>query len=363
MESISLSEEERKALIRKMKRETKPSRRLRMHIVLLASEGLSPTQIARTLYCSRTTVYAVVRRFLAEGEAAFADRKKRGPRPKLTEEDRGCLKKWVEEARPWEHGWVRTRWSCRLLMLQLFRERGVIVSRETVRRALHRLGFVWRRVRPVPPPPDPDEKRQRLWTILELLRELARGEGAFFQDETKLELNPRVGFAWMRKGKQQELPTPGTNRKVWISGALHAGTGRLHWVVGPHKSSDLFLELLQELRSRYRCYRSLHLILDNDGSHRSRRVQEYLDGCGGRIRLHFLPARCPEANPMEGVWWGLHEAVSRNHCCPELEELLGWAERYLGGREPRPPRLGRVYREWESSSTESTGVHLSCAPI
>jgi len=78
-----------------MKRETKPSRRLRMHIVLLASEGLSPTRIARVLYCSRTTVYAVVRRFLAEGEAAFADRKKRGPRPKLTEEDRGQLSEEV----------------------------------------------------------------------------------------------------------------------------------------------------------------------------------------------------------------------------------------------------------------------------
>ena len=92
-------------------------------------------------------------------------------------------------------------------------------------------------------------------------------------------------------------------------------------------------------------------------------MQEYLDGCGGRIRLHFLPARCPEANPMEGVWWGLHEAISRNHGWVELEELLGWAERYLSEREPRRPRLGRVYREWENSASESTGVHLSCAPI
>jgi Homeodomain-like domain len=39
-----------------IKRETKPSRRLRMHIALLASEGFSPTQISLVLYCSRTTV-------------------------------------------------------------------------------------------------------------------------------------------------------------------------------------------------------------------------------------------------------------------------------------------------------------------
>jgi hypothetical protein len=45
---------------------------------------------------------------------------------------------------------------------------------------------------------------------------------------SKLETNPRVGFAWMRKGNQRRLPTPGTNRKVWISGALNFSTGRFH---------------------------------------------------------------------------------------------------------------------------------------
>ncbi len=72
-----------------------------------------------------------------------------------------------------------------------------MVSRETVRRVLHRLlGFRWRRPRPVPPPKDPKEKRKRLEDILEMLRR----EWSFFQDETKLETNPRVGFCWMRRG-------------------------------------------------------------------------------------------------------------------------------------------------------------------
>lgn len=64
MQSIILTPEQRKDLIRLMKRETKPSRRLRMHIALLASDGFSPTQISRVLYCSRTTVYALVERFV-----------------------------------------------------------------------------------------------------------------------------------------------------------------------------------------------------------------------------------------------------------------------------------------------------------
>jgi transposase len=237
-----------------MKRETKPSRRLRMHIVLLCADGYRPSQIARVLYCSRTTVYTTARRF-----TTFADQRPRGPAAALDQRAQQRLERLVEQ----EHNFLRSRWTCPLLAWQLLRERGLAVSRETIRRALHRLGFRWRRPRPVPPPRNPEEKRQRLLQILAALRQLARAEGFFFQDETRLELNPKLGFAWMRRGHQQPLPTPGTNRKVWLSGALNWLTGRLHWVVGPRKDSELFLRLLEELRWSYRCHRRLHLALDN----------------------------------------------------------------------------------------------------
>jgi hypothetical protein len=74
MQSITLTPKERKDLIVGMKRESKPSRRLRMHIVLLTSDGYYyPTHIARVLFCSRTTVYTIVERFVREGQAAFDD--------------------------------------------------------------------------------------------------------------------------------------------------------------------------------------------------------------------------------------------------------------------------------------------------
>ena len=56
-----------------------------MHIVLLCADGCSPTEIARVLFCSRTTVYALVARFVREEQAAFNDRKRRGPEPLLDE--------------------------------------------------------------------------------------------------------------------------------------------------------------------------------------------------------------------------------------------------------------------------------------
>jgi putative transposase len=345
MQSIALLSEERKELIRRMKRERKPSRRLRMHIVLLAADGHHPTCIARLLYCSRTTVYAVVGRFVGEGQAAFEDRKRRGPRPLLDRSAHERIERLVEEQMPTAYGWLRSRWSCSVLVLQLFRERAALVSRETVRRTLHHLNFRWRRPRPVPPSKDPQQKRERLQEILKMLRQRA----SFFQDETKIETNPRVGFAWMRRGKQKRLPTPGTNRKVWLSGALNFSTGRFHWVSGPRKNDELFLKLLKELRRIYRCHRSLHLAIDNDRSHTSARVEQYVKASGQRVRLYALPAWSPQSNPVELIWWSLHEAVSRNHNCKELDELLPFAESYLEERQPFRLKLGADYHGLERS--------------
>ena len=112
-----------------------------MHIVLLAADGRSPTEISRILLCSRTTVYALAFRYIREGQAAFFDRERRGPEPLVGESASEYIERLVEEDSPTEHGWLRSRWSCKLLAVELFKERVALVSRETLRRVLHRMAF------------------------------------------------------------------------------------------------------------------------------------------------------------------------------------------------------------------------------
>src|SRR4051794_4665487 len=119
MPSINLAPKERKDLIRTMKRERRPSRRLRMHIVLLCADGRSPTEISRVLFCSRTTVYAIAARFIREEQAAFDERERRGPKPLLGEPASEYIERLLERESPTEHGWLRSRWSCKLLSMEL----------------------------------------------------------------------------------------------------------------------------------------------------------------------------------------------------------------------------------------------------
>ena len=50
---------------------------------------------------------------------------------------------------------------------------------------------------------------------------------------------------------------------------------------------------------------------------------------------------------MELVWWSVHEAVSRNHECSGLDDLVELAEGYLEEGQPFRLKLGEVYDRLE----------------
>lgn len=362
MTSINLNEKERKDLITQMKREAKPSHRLRMHIVLLVSDKLNPAEIAAVLYCSRTTVYAVAKHFSQRKEKAFDDQTPRGPAPALDVSVYQRLGILVEQETPRQYGFNRSRWTCAVLTAQLLKERGVKVCTETVRRALHRLKLRWRRPRPVPPDKNKEKKMQRLLEILRLLMTLPENEVAMFHDETETHLNPKIGFAWMRQGHQKLLPTPGKNQKAVLSGGVNWRSGRLLVVRGAKRVTGVFVEFLEHARTRLRCYRKIHVIADQDSSHTSSGTQEYLERWEHRIQVHLLPSWSPDANPMEGVWLVLHNTITRNHGEDNLEELLSHSEQFLQDKEPFPLKLPKVYAPLLELLKEE-GVQLSCEPI
>ena len=51
-----------------------------------------------------------------------------------------------------------------------------------------------------------------------------------------------------------------------------------------------------------------------------------------RVRLHFLPPYCPNANRIERVWLDLHAAVTRNHRHTAIADLLAAVDQYLHAR-------------------------------
>lgn len=291
----------------------------RAQILLLLGDGQSWRAIMACTYCSADLIAGVRRRFLDGGIAgALAEPAEDETIPFW----QVIVAGWVLHKTPRDFGFFRSRWTCALFAQLLKGEHGFDLSAETVRRGLHELGFAWRRPRPVVGPTDPDYDA-KLRKIKRLLSTLPDDEVAVFQDEVDVHLNPKIGCCWMLKGEQSTVETPGNNVKRHVAGSLVWRTGTL--LVSPpskRRNAELFVAHLDDLRCRLRTFRRIHVICDNAPFHDCKAVRQYLARWGHRIELHFLPKYAPETNPIERVWWHLHETVTRNHRCRTIDELL-----------------------------------------
>ena len=322
--SISIRTADRKLLSQFVKTAGTHEQRLRAHILLLLDDGHSWTTIAAVLFTSSSTINRWRKRYLAGGIDAVLDAPGRRRGSRLAAIWATLMIRWVTAGSPRDFGFLRSRWTCGTLACLLREDYGVRVGRETVRRCLRDRGLVYRRPRPVLGPQDP-QRAVKLRRIRALLRHLPADELAVFQDEVDINTNPKIGSMWMVRGQQAEVITPGNNTKRYLAGSLNWRTGELILTEGNRRNADLFLAHLDDLRRRFRCYKVLHVICDNATFHtadRCRKVKEYLERWGHRIKIHFLPTYSPDTNPIERVWWHLHEEITRNHRCQTIDELL-----------------------------------------
>ena len=309
-------------LLRHLRRCDSAGHKTRLLIVINLLEGRRPLDTAHTLKVHRDTVYRVARRFRQHGEVGLLDRRADNGPGKLTPAYRGALDAVVRGS-PQDHGYRRPTWTRELLRLVLLKQTGVAVHVATLSRALKRVRARRGRPRPTVGCPWPQaRKRRRLARIRRLVEGLPQGEAAVYEDEVDIHLNPKIGPDWMGYGQQKEVRTPGQNHKSYLAGALDVRNRAVIWVEGDRKDSWLFVQLLGKLYHHYPRARRIHVILDNYGIHDSQLVAWALLEAGGRIKLHPLPPYCPEHNPIERVWEDLHAEVTRNHTCPDMDELL-----------------------------------------
>ena len=320
--SIQLSEKDRKIALQAY-RYADCARTVRRGLVLiLLDRGWSFREISEATLVSYETIVTVKRSYLADGiEAALGRQPKQSVIPLWLIE----VLRWLMSHTPQDFGFFRQRWSCEMFSILLREQHNVRLSPETIRRAIRRMEFVWRRPRPVIGLEDPAYRR-KMRAIRQLLAQLPGDETAVFQDEVDVHLNPKIGSQWMVRGEQAEVITPGDNDKRHLAGSLVYSTGTLI-VSQPAKRRDsaLFVAHLDDLRRRLRSYRTIHVICDNAKFHKSSSVTNYLAKWGHRLKLHFLPTRAPETNPIERVWWRFHETITRNHRCRTIKELLSQA--------------------------------------
>ncbi|EBS0727176.1 IS630 family transposase [Salmonella enterica subsp. enterica serovar Choleraesuis] len=327
MPIIAAIPDEERQLMRKEAQQTHDKNHARRLIaMLMLHQGMTVTDVARLLCAARSSVGRWINWFTLHGvEGLKSLRPGRAPRWPVA--DILQLLPLLVQRSPKDFGWLRSRWSTELLALVINRLFDVTLHRSTLHRYLRQADMVWRRAAPTLKIKDPHYEEKRL-VIDQALAQEQTAHPVFYQDEVDIDLNPKIGADWMPKGQQKRIATPGQNQKHYLAGALHSGTGRVHYVSGSSKSSDLFISLLETLRRTYRRAKTITLVADNYIIHKSRKVERWLEE-NPKFRLLFLLMYSPWLNPIERLWLSLHETITRNHQCRYMWQLLKQVAQFM----------------------------------
>ncbi len=137
----------------------------RAQIVLLSAAGHRPRVIARGLCCAVQTVRNAIRAFNAHGLAALTEGSSR-PKSATRMLDGAKLERLraILHQSPRAFGQARSTWTLTLLA-QVAHEQGLspaVLSAETLRQALLRLGVGWKRAKRWLTSADPDYARKKV---------------------------------------------------------------------------------------------------------------------------------------------------------------------------------------------------------
>jgi transposase len=305
----------------------------RAQVVLLLASGVCVTQVSAALSVARSTVYRWAAHFMELGETYLSACHSGRPAYTVDETLRETLSELVTQP-PSDYNYLRSTWTSEMLARTLTGLLRRPVHASTVRRELPRLGLRWRRARPTLRIRHPDSAK-RMKAINKRLAQPESGVEVFYVDEVDIDLNPKIGFLWSPVGEQQTIPTPGKNRKRYLAGALHARTGRVDYVEGLRKNTDLFLCLLEHLKRTYRSARQIVLIADNYIIHKSNLTQVWLKH-NPKFEILFQPAYQPWVNHIEKLWKQLHDNITRNHRYTTIDKLMVAVRTFLSKVSPFP---------------------------
>lgn len=149
----SLTASQRAALEAAVRSEKRTRSWKRYQAVLLLAAGQPPAAVAQALRCCVASVYNWAGRWRDSGLAGLAE----GPHPGVARRLDATGETRLAEllaTDPQQQGYQATGWTVPLLRTELAAA-GYPVSGRTIRRALHRLGYRWKRPQYVLGRPDP----------------------------------------------------------------------------------------------------------------------------------------------------------------------------------------------------------------
>lgn len=166
-----------------------------------------------------------------------------------------------------------------------------------------------------------------------------------FEDETWVELLPKLLKCWYLEGKQLEVETPGINKRINVFITLDFASEKMIYSIHRRRRSREFKYHLNKLMrcARRRRFKRIVMIMDNSPVHRSAESKRFLKRNGRFLKVFNLPKYSPSLNEVEHINRQLKRDVCANVYHENPKELRRATSRYLENydKESRQ-KLGNV---------------------
>jgi len=202
MIKVRLNEEQKKAL--RTLRNTRSTLGERAHYVLLSDEGSDVKTIAQKLNRHEHTVRSWIKSYAKNGIDGLNNKPTSG-RPKIKGYAVEAEVEIMLNKTPRDFGYQEEGWTVRI-MLDFFQKK-IQVKEDTIRRAIKRKGWVYKRFAKSVPrnAPSKEAKQERIEQLIEKLKN-DRPDETFFVDEANFMTGPYVQRGWFKRRDKKKFP-------------------------------------------------------------------------------------------------------------------------------------------------------------
>jgi transposase len=329
---VTLRRGDRAILERWVRASTTPRRMVdRARIVLSSAEGRSGAEICAAVQVSRPTVQLWLDRYEADGRAALEADRPRSGRPKdLTAAREAALIKKTLETAPPDGG---THWSTRIMA------RVTGLSQSAVSRLWRAHGLKPHRVDYFKISTDP-EFVTKLRDVVGLYLDPPKRAVVFSVDEKSQiqALNRTQPGLPMKKGRAgtmtHDYERHGTTT---LFAALNVASGEVQHDHYPRHRAKEFLAFMRDVERSVPKGLSIHVILDNYGTHKTDEVERWLRR-HPRVHFHFTPTSASWLNIVERFFSELTTRQLKRLAVTSVAELEAAIDHYIARRnaDPKP---------------------------
>ena len=273
----------------------------RIKTILLLNDGWRYEQIAKALLLDDATLRRYLKLYQDEGLDALVENRYKGKNAKLTEEQCAALKAHLEEI---------IYLSAKPIVAYVAQSFGVNYTPEGLTHLLHRLGFVYKKTKPVPGKADPEKQKAFLEAYHQLKEQKGPHDRIYFMDGAHPNHNAMPAYGWIAKGVIKEIPTNTARQRINFNGAIDISDFDLVIREDPTLNAQSTIALFKQIEDKNPLAEVIYVIADNAPYYRSKLIKEHLQD--SKIKIIFLPSYSPNLNLIERLWKFFHKTVQYN---------------------------------------------------